>query len=269
MRSVIHKMLPASWKKGMKKILSRDKASLDAYYCPVCENRISHFTKLDDYFLENYYRYGYIHSIFCYETFNVVNYHCSACYATDRERLYMMYLKEKISMNSTEKIRLLDFAPNEAVRKKIMSEPSVIYRSCDLLRPDVDDNTDIQDMVVYQDNEFDAIICSHVLEHVDDDGKAMAELFRILKPGGWAVIMVPILLTLNETFEDRSIISEEDRWKYFMQGDHVRTYSRNDFVKRLSFAGFKVKQLDKKYFGDDVFERNGIDPRSVLYVAEK
>jgi len=96
----------------------------------------------------------------------------------------------------------------------------------------------------------------------------MAELYRILKPGGWGIVMVPILLTLTNVYEGASIRSEADSWKYFQQGDHVRLYSKQGFMRGLEDAGFRVNQLGIDYFGADLFDKHGIDPRSVLCVVE-
>jgi len=124
-------------------------------------------------------------------------------------------------------------------------------------------------MPIYKDDSIDIFICSHVLEHVEDDRKAIAELYRILKPGGWGIVMVPIQLTLSEIHEDTSIKSENERCKYFGLESHVRIYSKQGFVRRLECSGFKVNQLGISYFGIEIFEKCGIHHRSVLYVVEK
>ena len=97
---------------------------------------------------------------------------------------------------------------------------------------------DIADMN-FEDNFFDVIICSHVLEHVKDDQKAMHELFRVLKPKGIAILQVPISKTARETFEDFSITTPEGREKYFGQKDHVRIYGKN-YKERLNSVHFKA-----------------------------
>ncbi len=97
------------------------------------------------------------------------------------------------------------------------------------------DITDIQ----FPENSFDAIICNHVLEHVIDDYKAMTELHRVLKPGGWAILQVPISLSLDKTYEDFSITTARGREEAFGQDDHVRIYAK-DYASRLEQAGFKV-----------------------------
>jgi len=95
---------------------------------------------------------------------------------------------------------------------------------------------DITD-IPFPEQSFDAIYCSHVLEHVQDDRKAMRELFRILKKDGWAILVVPI--TMEETFEDPSMVDAQQRLDAFGQEDHVRKYGR-DYVDRLREAGFEV-----------------------------
>jgi len=140
----------------------------------------------------------------------------------------------------------------------------------DLFMAGVDDKVvDITNMSIYADNRFHLIVCSHVLEHIEDDRKAMAELYRVLNPAGFAIVMVPINLWLKEDFEDPVKTTEAERWRYFGQNDHVRVYSKAGFVGKLTAVGFKVAQLGIDYFGAEVFERNGIHPRSVLYIARK
>ena len=95
----------------------------------------------------------------------------------------------------------------------------------------------------------DAIICNHVLEHIPDDRKAMKELRRVLKPGGWGILQVPISYVLAATHEDPSIVTTEAREQAFGQYDHVRIYAK-DYVDRLVGAGFKVEQFDWTKQGD-------------------
>jgi SAM-dependent methyltransferase len=121
----------------------------------------------------------------------------------------------------------------------------------------------------YDDNSVDFVLCSHILEHVRDDRKAMREIFRILRSGGIAVVMVPIIRGVEETHEDPAIDTPELRWKYYGLDDHLRQYGKADFVDRLTAAGFEVDQLGIATFGDEAFTRAGIALDSVLYVAHK
>ena len=240
------------------------------YYCPVCNRHLWFFDPFPIQFLKWYDQYGYVHSIFCAETFNLFDYSCPRCSAADRDRLYALYLRRVFSqIDSTKKYTFIDFAPAPALSNMIKSYSFLNYRSADLLMNGVDDRVDITDMPLYKDNSIDMFLCSHVLEHVEDDRKAMAELYRILKLGGWGILMVPIVLTLSDVYEDASIESASERWKYFGQGDHLRIYGKQGFLSRLENAGFTVRQFGVDYFGSDVFEKHGINPRSCLYVVQK
>ena len=92
-------------------------------------------------------------------------------------------------------------------------------------------------------NTFDIVFCNHVLEHIEDDGKAMNELFRVLKSGGMGIFQVPQELKREVTYEDANIKTPEDKTKHFGQYDHVRIYGR-DYFDRLRHAGFKVEEVD-------------------------
>lgn len=114
-------------------------------------------------------------------------------------------------MNITKKHSFIDFGPSVSLSKAIRKYPFLNYRSADLFLDNVDDRVDTANMPIYKDNSIDIFLCSHVLEHVEDERKAIAELYRILKYGGWCIAMVPILLTLSDVYEDASIKSDADR----------------------------------------------------------
>lgn len=115
--------------------------------------------------------------------------------------------------------------------------------------------------ITYEDNSFDYIYCSHVLEHILDDIKAMKELYRILKPNGWAILNVPIM-TEGETQEDATVITEEDRMKQYGHPEHVRNYGV-DYPQRLKKAGFKVKVIYPK----DILTSNEIELMGITKAA--
>lgn len=110
-------------------------------------------------------------------------------------------------------------------------------RSADLFSPLADDIVDIMDMNIYVDNAFDFIVCSHVLEHVPDDRKAIAELYRVLDNNGVAILMVPILLTAQVTDEDPDETDVNVRWSRFGQDDHIRMYAKHDYMSRVREGG--------------------------------
>jgi len=95
--------------------------------------------------------------------------------------------------------------------------------------------------IQFKDNTFDVIFCNHVLEHVDNDLKAMSEIYRVLKKNGWAIIQSPQNWDLETTYENKSIIEPREREKHFGQADHLRIYGK-DYGKRLSSIGFTVEE---------------------------
>jgi len=270
MINVVKRFVPEAVKKYYKKMFFKPSYLGDKYFCPVCKTAVAYFQRLSDYYFERFDKHQFIHSIFAMETFNILNHSCPACGVSDRDRLYALYFTNRFNtLDKSKKHTFIDFAPEPSLGMFIKSHSFLEYRSADLFMEEVNDRVDIADMTVYEDNSADIFLCSHILEHVENDRKATRELYRILKGGGFGIVMAPILLTLKEVYENPRITSEADRWKHFGQNDHVRMYSKEGFVSRLGDAGFKVYQLGIDYFGADVFERHGIHPRSVLYVVEK
>lgn len=264
-------------KGAIKVILGKSKAInnpvpievIKPYYCPVCSNNIEKFNRLADDYLINMDTSGYFHSML-FETLNIYSYSCPICGAADRDRLYSQYLKKTGIINDNEEFRILDIAPSFALKRFIKSKfPLANYRTADLMMEGVDDKVDITNMIIYPENHFNFIICSHVLEHIDNDILAMRELYRVLKVGGNGIVMVPILLTIEDDYENVNANTPKERLKHFGQDDHVRIYSKKGFLKKLEQVGFKVNQFGEQYFGEDTFKSNGIQPRSVLYIVEK
>jgi SAM-dependent methyltransferase len=136
-------------------------------------------------------------------------------------------------------VRLLHVAPEKIFEAKLRKIDNIDYVTGDLFDPRAKVEMDITD-IQFPDNSFDLILCSHVLEHVQDDRKAMRELERVLAPGGRALLMIP--LTTSETFEDPSVTSPRERRRLFGQEDHVRSYGP-DVKDRFAEAGFEVAAL--------------------------
>lgn len=142
------------------------------------------------------------------------------------------------------------------------------YISGDLNPLAADRKIDITD-INFENDYFDFIICNHVLEHIQNDRKAMSELFRVLKPGGEAILQVPISKYNKETFEDSSVTTQEEREKYFGQRDHVRIYGK-DYKKRLEDVGFKVNLYDiKKDLNIKEIKKLGLNEEENLYIGNK
>ena len=236
-------------------------------YCPVCCRRVGKFHPLPKHYSENASRHGYAH-FGRGETINVDEYSCPHCGASDRERLYALFIDAQTACESREESPfLLHFAPEGALSSYIRRRGQYRYRTADLGALITDDKVDITNMDAYPDGFCDAFICSHVLEHVADDHAALNELHRILKPGGWGILMVPVMTHLENSVEDSTATTEAERWRLFGQGDHVRLYAKTDFLRRVANAGFSIRQLGAGYFGADTFQRCGITSKSVLYVV--
>jgi len=163
---------------------------------------------------------------------------CPFCGSFERHRLLTLYLQRATTL-FTHPHRLLHLAPNQAVRNMLKQHPTITYTTADLMATNVALKTNIT-ALPYPDQTFDAILCNHVLEHIPDDHTAMQELHRILKPGAWAILQVPIDTTRSITFEDATITDPHQRQQLFGQIDHVRVYGR-DYPDRLQQAGFTVK----------------------------
>ena len=159
----------------------------------------------------------------------------------ERHRLLWLYLKNETDFFSAEK-KILHFAPEQAFYKRFKKMKNLDYVTTDLNSPLADIKADICNLP-FKDNEFDVILCNHVLEHIPDDTKAMKELYRVLKVGGMGIFQIPQDLNRKTTFEDHSITDEKERAKIFGQYDHVRIYGRDYFDKLRSF-GFKVDEVD-------------------------
>ena len=182
----------------------------------------------------------------------------------ERHRLLWLYLNEKTdffkaehvsdsSVTNTKRIKLrkaetnsalkvLHFAPEQAFYKLFRNQKNLDYTTTDLFSPLADVKADICNLP-FEDNQYDVILCNHVLEHIPDDTKAMQELYRVLKPGGMAILQIPQDLSRATTFADDTITDQKERAKIFGQYDHVRIYGR-DYFDKLRSIGFKVIEED-------------------------
>jgi SAM-dependent methyltransferase len=258
------------WDKALRRKFQLGKYRGTEFCCPVCGVELAAFKPGAASYERMVRKHGYIYPLSAVETFNVAAYSCPSCDASDRERLYALYLDRVFAARDPARsYRLLEFAPSFGLSRKLRRSAFLDYRSADLYRNNVDDRVDIADMRAYADADFDVVLCSHVLEHVPDDRRAMRELHRILRSDGFAIVMVPLVHGVDETSEDPAIDSPALRWKYFGSDDHVRQYGKRDFADRLAAAGFEIERLGVGFFGEQAFRRAGIAADSVLYVVRK
>ncbi len=217
-----------------------------AHYCTMCESDLRKFW-----------------------TFGITsrpNAFCPMCESLERHRMDWYFLKNKTNLFDQAHKILLHIAPEKSFEVLFRIVPGIEYLSADLNNPHAMVRMDITD-IQFPDDTFDVIYCSHVLEHVPDDRKAMAELFRILKPGGWALLQVPIVI--DKTYEDLSLMTAEERIKVFGHPEHVRNYGQ-DYKDRLEDAGFHVAVFTAdKLIGKNNLFRYGITSEDLVYYCTK
>lgn len=193
---------------------------------------------------------------------------CSACLSLERHRLLWLYLKEKTGF-FTDNLKVLHFAPEQPFIKRFKALKNLDYTTADLDSPIADLHLDVTNMDI-PDNQYDVLICNHVLEHVDNVDKAFSEIKRVLKPCGRAILMVPLNPDID-TFEDPSVTDPEERKRLFGQYDHVRQFGR-DYPDILSKAGFVVT-ADRLFYElpQEKRERMHLARRGeeLIYVARK
>ncbi len=171
----------------------------------------------------------------------------------ERHRLLWLYLSRETDFFKAP-LKLLHVAPEQAFYKRFRKLPNLDYTTTDLLSPLADVKADICNLP-FEADQFDVILCNHVLEHIPDQQAALAELYRVMKPGGWGIFQVPQELTREKTFEDPGITDPAERRRIFGQYDHVRVYGR-DYFDILRSAGFRVDAVDyTREFSPELRER--------------
>lgn len=241
---------------------------LPALVCPVCKQPDVQFLPIPPFYCENARLHGFVH----YGKGEMTahdSYSCSRCGSSDRERLYVYWLEQEIAADRLrEGSRAIHFAPEAAMSRLIRGSQFFEYSTADLAMQGVDFQVDLMD-IPFADSSCDFFICSHVLEHVPDDGRAVRELCRITRAGGCGILMAPIIVGLQHTLEDSTVTDEADRWRLYGQNDHVRLYAHDDYVRKIESNGFRVEQLGIDYFGAEVFAALGLKSTSILYIARK
>lgn len=185
----------------------------------------------------------------------------------ERHRLLWLYLKNETNFFTLPK-KVLHIAPEQCFLNIFKKQKNLDYITADLHSPIADVKADICHLP-FEENTFDIVFSNHVLEHIEDDTKAMGELYRVLKPGGMGIFQIPQDLDREKTYEDFSITSPEERTKHFGQYDHVRIYGR-DYFNRLRNVGFSVKEIDySKTLSKDLLKKYCLVKGEILPVCFK
>lgn len=218
--------------------------------CPVCGTKRRKFLP-----------YGYVTSR--------DNALCPNCLSLERHRLLWLWLQRESDLFD-RRPRLLHVAPEVCLMRhlrKAYKGHEEDYVTADLESPLADLHFDIQHIPL-ADESFDVVFCNHIMEHVEDDLQAMREIYRVMRRGGWGVILSPVELEREKTFEDDSITDPEERTRIFGQYDHRRVYGC-DYADRLREVGFEVEDLDyAAMLTAEERERYAL-PKDHLYIVRK
>ncbi|MGI9542972.1 MAG: class I SAM-dependent methyltransferase [Cyclobacteriaceae bacterium] len=216
--------------------------------CPICQHRYHKFLP--------YGRKGRPNAL------------CPNCLALERHRLLWLFLQQKTDFFSRPK-KVLHIAPEVCFTDRFEAMENIDYITADLESPWAKVKMDIH-QIPFEEDTFDVVMCNHVLEHVENDIKAMQEIHRVLRPGGWAFLQIPFFIPVpEETQEDPNVTSSKERERKYGQNDHVRLYGK-DYKQRLEKGGFKVTEDD--FVTTIPFEdqkRFALDRGEMVYFCEK
>lgn len=185
----------------------------------------------------------------------------------ERHRLLWLYLKNETDF-FTAPLKVLHIAPEQCFLNRFKNLKNIEYITADLNSPIADVKADLLDLP-FEENAFDVVFCNHVLEHIEDDKKAMSELYRVLKPSGMGIFQIPQDLDREKTYEDFSITNSDERTKHFGQYDHVRVYGK-DYFDRLRVVGFKVNEVNySEKISSELIEKYCLTKGEILPVCIK
>lgn len=232
LKTTIRDAMPRSMLTAVKRLIHAGSART----CPVCQSSVRSF-------LPQGYGYPLLEELEVVGGMRREDDECPICHAHDRVRLIDLYCSHHSDLLQRPN-RLLHLAPELGLAEKWVHHSGLDYVPADLdtkrykhlptLKA-----CDLQDMP-FDDASFDWVICNHVLEHIPDDRRAMREILRVLKPGGIALLQVPLALQRSATDEDPSLSDPVARIQRFGQSDHIRLYGR-DYYERLADEGFEVE----------------------------
>jgi predicted SAM-dependent methyltransferase len=236
------------YRKPLKKLYIRYRKPLQAVYIPlhkignsrkcyVCGNTFGHFIKYKGgsaFFPEWISKLEMVGS-------DVDNFGCPYCGSFDRERHLFMYFDKLHLWEKMKGSGILHFAPEYHLSRKIEDQKPGTYVKGDLFPKDATIVKVDATAISYQDNTFDLVIANHILEHIPDYQKALREIYRVMKPGGTAILQTPFSKVLTSNFEDAAITTPSLRAYFYAQHDHVRVFGERALLNALQQAGFTLE----------------------------
>lgn len=197
---------------------------------------------------------------------------CPVCHSKDRTRLTYHYLFNLENIESSPKT-VLHMAPELGLYMKLNGLTNIDYITGDIEPARYNFAKNIREMnalnLDLEDNSVDYIIASHIMEHIPDDIKVYSEFLRVLKPGGKALIMVPLAHNLDKTLEDETVTTQADRLRVFGQIDHVRIYTAPDLIARMDSVGFTTKTINGFEADPQIAQALELNPRENLFIGKK
>ncbi|MEP7232688.1 MAG: methyltransferase domain-containing protein [Ginsengibacter sp.] len=222
----------------------------DKVYCACCESKFRSFATFGNIRRKNAW--------------------CPKCESLERHRLLSMYFKNKTDIYRKH-LKVLHIAPEGAFFNHLKKQKNLEYNPVDIyphLYPKGTTYLDILNNDI-ADNTYDIIICNHVFQYIEDDRKAMKELQRMMKKGGWGTMQVPYDRGRQVTYEDASITHPLEREKAFGLKEHVRFYGL-DYSDRLRDAGFDVNVEDyTSEFSDEENFKYGFWKGDPIFLVKK
>lgn len=191
---------------------------------------------------------------------------CPNCLGLERHRLMWLFLQKETDFFTAPK-KVLHVAPELCFLGRFKKLKNLEYITGDIESPLADVKMDIH-QIPFEDNSFDVVFCNHVMEHVEDDIKACAEINRVLKPNGWGIIQSPVY-EHEVTLEDKTITDPKERERVFGQSDHVRKYGK-DYAKRLSKSGLRVSENNfVKQLSEDMLKKYALPEKEIIFYCQK
>ena len=234
-------------------------------YCVLCEHKVWRFMP---------YRRGVRSVSPLMRALDVVgsdveHFECPRCGSHDRERHLALYLRAVGMFDLLSGMRVLHFAPERRLRRQIAATSPVEHVCCDLYPSEPGIRKVDMEAMPFGDGAFDLLIANHVLEHVSDDLKAVAEIYRVLAPGGLAILQTPFSPTLHRTWSDPGIIEPSARLQAYGQEDHVRLFGR-DIVERITSTGLRSRMAThEELLGHIDVRKMGVNPAEPFFLFER
>ncbi|MGF1446231.1 MAG: methyltransferase domain-containing protein [Pikeienuella sp.] len=196
---------------------------------------------------------------------------CPICHGSDRDRLVKHYLDTRWLPQRREAARILHVAPERSLSQYLTGLPDVDYIAGDIEPHLYRHLRSVRYLSLlelpFEDASIDLVLCNHVLEHVPEDQVAMREIRRVLAPGGLAILQVPLSLVLDRTREGDGSESRQEKIRLYGQEDHVRIYTPDDYVARLTEAGFEVERYRAAEADPDAVRALSLNPLEALHAC--